>query len=153
MEDKNEVVAVVEAPGFLIDGIKTDEVKEESGVWHSPWTGMRILIASISNKNYKNYCVKCVKAHAIATGDIDVPADKMLEMSWRACSKYVILDWEGMKEIKGKGKNAKIVDVPYSEDKAYDYLLNVAEFRDKIIKISNDRENYRIDLLNTALKN
>lgn len=126
-----------------------DKNKEREGVWHSIGAGVRIKVARSGTPEY-NATVRELAApfKAIARRLVDSdealsPADerKFKEIDAQAMAKHVLVDWEGFTETNDEGSPV----VPYSEEKAVEFLLSSDEFRDLVAGLARKAGNFRAE--------
>lgn len=102
--------------------LKPDLSKAENGIWINVGEGLRIKVASMSNKAYVKTLKASMKPYRsqIRSGRI---RDEVVEGVVKACmARTVLLAWEGLTE------DDEETEIPYSTDKALELLTDFPEF-------------------------
>lgn len=99
-------------------------------------------LARMSNRKYQTYLAELLKPirHKIQRGLAD--PDEIREKENQAIARYVLLDWQNLQDTDENGQE---VDVPYSEQKAFEYLQEVNDFRELVLAFSRDPEFFRTE--------
>lgn len=114
--------------------ITTDAVREEEGVWVK-FGDATVLIASKSSDRYKKIMQRLFKPHE-ANFALDLLADDVAkDIAYRGMAEGICLNWKGFTE--------KGVEVPYSPEKAYQYIIDVRPFRSFLDAESEKISNYK----------
>lgn len=124
----------------LLSKFRTDESKEEAGVWVDFGDGIRVRVRRLKSRKSIEFRKELDKPHAdvIRRGSMD---DKTAEdLLIRQIAGGVIADWEGVEDEDADG-NA--IAVPYTFDNAYSILKKASDFRDEILSVSVGADNYR----------
>lgn len=120
-----------------INKLKTDLTDEIEGRWFDIEGVFRAKLARFANKEHAKSIKELMRP--IEKG-IRIPgkddAEKIHEAVCRAMANCVLLDWEGMTE---GGK-----ELPYSKNKAYELLRDVDDFKEILISICQNKENFRL---------
>lgn len=143
---EDQVPAVQEK--FNIAQLRTDKKKDVDGVWVDYYGGLRFRIAHAGNVKADAYRNKLLqqKKHAVQQADMGV----ILDVNTQVMARCILLDWENMQDYDEQGNE---VDVPYSEEKAYDLLKNVDKFRRVIDSYSEDMALFQNEQQVKAAKN
>lgn len=119
-----------------ITKFRTNKQSEIDGVWVDAGEGLRLLIARQGNARYN----ESMRRHGsplvpqIKSGSVSI--DQAEQVTCRAMAETILLNWENLQDENG-------VNVPYSTDQAYKYLLEMRDFRDLVQELSNTVQNYR----------
>lgn len=129
-----------------ISKFRTDVKKEQEGVWIEIGDGGKLLIARLGNSKYLHRQRELIKPHvrAIRTGSL--PIDKQLEILLRNYSETILIGWEGIQDEKG-------LEVPYSQQKAYEYLLDLRDFRDMVTELASEQALFSAEELEADVGN
>lgn len=125
--------------GVRFSKYETDSVLENEGVWLDYETPFRVKVARINNNKFQEFFIK-------SDGSVDAPGDVNADEMKQAVSQTVLLDWEFMLDDDDR-------EVPYSSDEAFNRFNLSSEFYNRIIVMSNARENYRTKKKEKAGKN
>lgn len=118
-------------------------IMENEGV-EVEYEGSTFKIASINNMKYQRLLSKLryPYRHKLDKGMID--PEILLTIMCKALSKTILLDWSNV-----VNSNGEIVD--YSESNAVEALKDSA-FRDYVISIAAEVENYRVEFIDESVK-
>lgn len=115
---------------------QTDELLEENGTWVTFGGDSMFLIARFGNKKHRELMERLRAPHrALIASGRPLPneiADKMLI---DAAAQTILLDWKGVTENG--------VVVPYSQEKAKEYLTELKDFRNQVDFVSTQMETFR----------
>jgi len=112
----------------------------ENGRW-MPLGDAKFNLARLGNTNYKREYRRIIEEYEPKLQG--VPDDEVeehplnIEANCKVLAKTVLLDWKGVTE---DGQ-----EVAYSEEKAFEYLQELEDFRTDIIRMANDRDNFRVE--------
>lgn len=150
-----------------IEAFASDRTLETEGVWVTIEHGVRLLVARMNNPKYLARLRELMRPHqaelrlsrARYTVDgkeappRDAASDELMEkLAIRAMARCILLGWENLFESKRNGsgevvldKDGKpeLVEVPYSEEKAHEYLRKFREFQLIVMEVANDQNIYR----------
>ncbi len=126
--------------GFVITDLRGDEDLERDGVWIACSEGFEVLVASLDNTKYQEELRRLLDPNRAAIARADMTVDLAVDATYRAMSKFIVLGWKKLQERK---KDKSLVDVPYSVEKAYEYLSNYTKFFSLIQALAGDVENFR----------
>lgn len=134
------------ATSKLFARFKTDENKEEAGVWVDFGDGIRIKVRRLRSRKSVEVRKELDKPFAdqIRRGPLDEATAEDLMLKQMA--QGVIADWEGVDLGDGEV-------VPYTPDNAYKLLKELPELRDDILRVCAEADNYRMNLDEAAEKN
>lgn len=131
------------AKGLSLADFKSDETAETEGVWIDYESGLRLKIARFGNKRLQDYIRrKRESGKRMYKNGIDSVGD---EEAIKLMAKYILLDWENLKDEDGK-------ELEYTEENAIK-ALQIRDFREEVLELSMDRENYRTERIENASKN
>ena len=117
---------------FNID--ESTSSNEETGVW-TAWRGSQFLIASAGSLSFQRLFQRLQRPHrkAIDKGTLDPQIQN--ELMAKALSKTILLGWKDV--VDGSGKT-----VAYSQEAAYNVLLNNGLFREFITEFATELGNF-----------
>lgn len=115
---------------------ETDEHLEEDGVWVDLGHGAQVLVARFGNKRHREALEKYRTPHKglIASGR-PLPAEVADQILLHAAADTILLGWRGITENG--------MTVPYSRQKALEYLRDLKDFRAQIDYVSGQMETFR----------
>lgn len=124
------------ATSKLFARFKTDENREEGGVWVDFGDDVRIKVRRLRSRKSLDVRKELEKPFAdqIRRGPL---GDKVAEdLLLQQMSQGIIADWEGVDLGDG-------ILVPYTPTNAFKLLKELPELRDSILQISADADSYR----------
>ena len=126
--------------------VKTDSKKEIEGIWEDYEEGIRLKIARMGNPLYDEEIYRLSKP--VLKRSREIPADELERISKQAVAKYILVDWENIEDDDGN-------EIPYSSEKALEYFNDhdLRGFYRDIILIANDRNRFRREFIEEAVKN
>lgn len=115
----------------------TDESLENEGAWVNLGGGIEICVARTNNANYRKLLNKKLAPirKEVAAGDVDT--EDFNRIITEVMSKTILVNWRGIKDDKS-GK-----EIPYSQEKALEFLTKLKDFRERVSDIAQDMTNYR----------
>ena len=123
-----------EVKGVPFSKYEADETKENEGVW-MPFDGpFEVLVARMNNQRFQEFFLK---------DGVDTEAPETMR---QAAAETILLGWRGSLDDEGK-------EVPYSVEEALKRFNRSSEFYNRVIVMSNRRENYQFDKLQEAAGN
>lgn len=106
----------------------------------------KFTIARKGSAAYRKLLSKLYKQHRVLLeGKSDAAEAKSDQILAEVISKTILLGWEN---VSSKGK-----PLPYSQEAAYDLLLNLKEFRNFVDEASGDLERFKLIQDETDEKN
>jgi hypothetical protein len=149
-----------------IDLFKTDRDLEASGVWVTIEHGVRLRVARMNNPEYLAYLRMLMTPHRQAIRSAgrrykkdgedkafaELSEDLLEELTAKAMARHILLGWEELYEpeldedgdpVLDDDDNPKLVAVPYSVEKAEEFLTTYREFYLIVMEVSNDESLYR----------
>ncbi len=114
--------------------LQTDSTREEEGVWLN-FGDAKVLIGSKGSDRYKKVMQRIFKPHAANYALDLLSEDVAKELSFRGMAEGLILNWDGFTEGG--------VAVPYSVDKAYEYVKLVKSFFNFVDQEAEKLSNYQ----------
>ena len=115
---------------------ETDEKAEIEGIWKELGSGAAIRVARDGNPAYAAMLRKETAKHSGINWIEDLSDEETSDIFNKIRAHTILLDWRGIEEVKG-------VFVPYSIEKAFDWLVKYKEFRKIVISVSLNFDNYR----------
>ncbi len=107
----------------------TDEAT--SGKWFDVGDGARLKIAKVGNERHESVLKRLRRPFKNMR---TIPEDTQTELSTKALSEAVLLDWEGVDE------NGEPVEC--TPDKRYRYLMDFPDFRELVVGIALNVHNF-----------
>jgi hypothetical protein len=119
-----------------ISDFRMDSELETGGVWCDVGEGLRVLVARARNVKFREYVRQLMKPHLrkVRRGKID--PDLLEDINRKATAKTILLGWEDLQDDDGK-------DVPYSPEKAEEYLKEFPDFAEIVMEFATDVDLYR----------
>lgn len=117
-----------------------DEVNlSEEGVW-TEYEGSEFLISHTSSIKFQRILARLQQPHKlkIEKGTMDPAVTK--EIMCKAVSQAILLDWKNVLDGKGSIVN-------FSQETAFNVLMNNAAFRDFVLEFSMNLNNYRAEAI------
>ena len=108
--------------------------KEESGVWFQHGDA-RFLVCSVEKPAYKRLCAAKRRPYRKQILRGTVPDETMDKLATEAMAEHLLIGWEGVTE-NGKA-------VPYSKEKATEYLTKYPKFADLISEFAFDQASFQ----------
>lgn len=129
----------------LFSKFKTDAEKERDGVW-VPLDGEgRIRVARTNNPLYRESLVRKVSRYKTATKSKVIPEDDWLDIVNELVAETILVGWEGITE---KGQ-----PLPYSVENAKRVLTELKDFREMVLSIADNMDNFKEELDEGTEKN
>ena len=119
-----------------IDVFATDEKAEIEGIWKELGSGAAIKVARDGNPAYAIMLRKETVKHSGINWTEDLSEKETSDIFNKIRAHTILLDWRGIEEVKD-------VLVPYSSEKAFEWLVKYKEFRKIVISVSLNFDNYR----------
>lgn len=129
-----------------ISTFKTNEQREQEGVWEDAGGGLRLKVARLGNLRYEEYLRQTGKPYArqMRHGTVD---NKVLEdLIRQAMARHVLLDWENLDDEQGN-------PIPYSHEKALELLTKYRDFHQMVLEIAQDARLFKEQDLEEARGN
>lgn len=113
-----------------IERFKTNREKETDGTWVDIGEGASLKLARIGNPRYEAFLMEQSKPlrTAMRAGNFNDPRLKSVMI--KAIARYVLLDWDGLDEDDKP--------VPYSEQKAIEWMTEIPDFYRMILDLGQD---------------
>ena len=121
----------------LASNYRTDNSKEEDGVWEWYGDGVGFKVARAGNSVWDKEIKKYPKVTRQAFSDGNLSEEQAAEVLCHLMSVAILLDWKG---ITNDGK-----PVEYSQENAKKFLKEYPDFRTEILKIAGERKRYLDD--------
>lgn len=135
-----------EVKGFRFSNLKTNDDKENNGVWVDYASGFKIKIARMGSRRFKEFMAKAGKPHLrkIQRGNLDNDvADTMMK---KAIARTILLDWEGLLDDDNQ-------PIPFSEENALKCLEESYDFYSEVLQLCQERELFQDEEKEAAGKN
>lgn len=114
-----------------ISEFATNKTAEVEGVWQEIGLGAEVLLARAGNPKYTDYIRQLAKPYRTRLRRREIPEDIAERITVKALAKFVLLDWKGIKDDSDE-------EIPYSVEKAEDFLTNYPDFRELISVCADD---------------
>lgn len=125
---------------------KTDESKEQDGVWVQLDDGKsRLKIARNLNARYKAAQQLKMQRYKMAAKVKTIPDDVWNDMFNELIAETILVDWEG---ITRDGE-----PYPYSKENALQAIGELKDFREMVMGFAADMDNFKQELDETTEKN
>jgi hypothetical protein len=124
----------------------TDASREEEGVWVDFGDGIEVKVRRLSSKISRDVRKRLEKPHAEAIRRGPLPESLAEDILNRQLAEAIISDWKGVDDDNGQPLACTV------ENKIA-ILKALPEFRDEIVSISIERDNYKAALNEDAEKN
>jgi hypothetical protein len=118
-----------------IRSFATDANKEVDGVWHDIGDGARIKVARMFNPAHQQVLDRMRKPHAAQLRRGSLPDETARAITVASMAEAVLVDWDGIKDGD--------TEVPYSKDKALEYLKAYKDFAELVASLAGDAAAYR----------
>lgn len=118
---------------FDINSLRTNEDKENQGVWRDLGNGAKLLLARLGNAEFSKMFAELTQPYA-ETGT-KVPVEVQKDISVKCLARTVLLGWEGIYD----GED----ELEYSYDNAVRVLTEVKDFRELVMKLAGDLDAYK----------
>ena len=124
---------------------KTDKDAESEGVWEDIGEGFRVKVARSNTPHHQRVAENLMRPYRRQIANGSLSNDKMTEITVKAMSEALLLDWEGL-EIDDK-------PVPYSRETAHKLLTEYKDFREEVAELAQSIELFRSSEIEEAEKN
>lgn len=125
----------------------TDKTMESEGVWHILAGGPSVKVARTGTPEYKATLRRLAAPHktiaemlidsTVIASEADTKLFKDIEA--QAMSEHVLLDWKGFTETDEPNSP----QVPYSQEKALEYINASEDFRKLILGLATAASNFK----------
>jgi len=122
-----------------------DKTKEQEGIWIDDQEGGRLKLGRLGNPRHRKAVAQKRNDYLGTKRSTVVPDDVSERISREAVAETILLDWEN------QTWNGEVV--PYSRERALEWMTTMDDFYLMIVGLANDIENYRIDVQETVEKN
>lgn len=130
-----------------IGSFETNQKKEQNGIWKDIGKNTRLLVARDQNPKYIALFRKKLAPYNSAIQIDTVSDDESKKILCEVVAETILLDWDGLTEFVGEGKDRKEVEVKYSKEKALEWLIKYPEFYNLVVSISRDVKNYKDSII------
>ena len=130
-----------------INLVKTDLKKENEGVWTDFAAGIQLKIARARNPKYSELFRDLIEPHRKDIRNEKLEMEDFADILLQIRARTILLDWRNIEENG--------VSVPYSPEKAMVYFrdLELKDFYNFVIAVSENADQYKKDLIKDAEKN
>jgi hypothetical protein len=127
-------------PEFDLTGLeayKSDRDAEKEGIWFVYPNGIKFLMARAggSNNRYKRMLSKALRPHRRVIDQGRMDPDLSDELLRRVYANTVLLDWEGIKDEKGKS-------IPYTPQAGEEFFAAIPELFSELIDRATEAQNF-----------
>lgn len=131
-----------------IGSIMLDLDRVEKGTWIKHPSGVRVCVASINSKAYKQAREIALRPRLRDIRSGALTYDDISEILKPVAAEHLLLGWSDLEDANGQ-------PIPYSPAKALEYFQDprFAEFYRFILDAAGEAELYRQDLLEESAKN
>ena len=130
----------------LHNRFKTDESKEEQGVWIDFGEGIRVRVRRIRSRFSQAVRLELEKPHSESIRRGPLPNDVAEDLMMKQIAKALISEWEGVTDEDGN-----VLECTYENKLAI--IKELPELRDEILQVSMDRDSYKAAKNEESLKN
>lgn len=120
-----------------ISKFATDLDLEEGGVWVDIGDGAQLKIARIGNPRYQKVIRRLRAPYRAQIRNKTIPEDVSDDLVVKAIAECILLDWKGLEDDNGKS-------IKYSQDRAYELLTGLKDFRLLVAEIAMEGEAFRM---------
>lgn len=124
----------------------TDESREEEGVWVDFGDGIEVRIRRLSSKVSRDVRKRLEKPHGEAIRRGGLPEGVAEDILNRQIAEAVIAEWRGVDDEAGNA-------LPCTVENKLRVIKALPEFRDEVLSVSIERDNYKAALNEEAEKN
>lgn len=131
-----------------IGSIALDLGAVEEGKWVTHPSGVRLRIASVNSRAYKEARERLLRPHLRDLRSGRLTTDDILEIVKPAVAEHLLLEWAALEDDAGK-------PIPYSPAKALEYFRDrrFVEFFRFVLEIAGEEEEFRQQTLEESAKN
>lgn len=116
----------------------TDASLVTDGVWVDFFGGSRLLVASTDSPKYKAHLSRLAQKNKVRLDSTNEETVGLVQkITCESLAKHVLLGWEGIAEKDGS-------PVPYSKEKAFEYLMGSTKLRDFVQSESDRTSNFQV---------
>jgi hypothetical protein len=135
-------------PKFDLTGLESyqqDRDAEKEGIWLAYPNGIKFLIARAggSNNTYKRELSKALRPHRRMIDQGRMDPDESDRILRRVYAKTILLDWEGIKDEKGKA-------IPYSPQAGEDFFAAIPELFSELVDRATEAQTFVDEIVDDA---
>lgn len=123
----------------------TDAAAEKEGIWYDLGNGAQIKVARLGNENNKRVSKRISAPYKFQIQRGTLSDDVQLKLSIAAIAESILIDWKGL-IYEG-------VAIDYSIDNATKLLTELKDFRDQVMVVANDLQQYQKEEVQEEEKN
>lgn len=126
----------------------TNKKAETEGIWIDYAEGISMKIARMggSNTEYGNYLAAQLKPYKFQMEKGTLPDSKAREILIDVVARYVLKDWKGVTDSKGK-------EIEFSAEKAKEVLAEYPELLNDLRIVAEDHRQFAAETLEETAKN
>lgn len=131
----------------LYDTYATNSAAENDGVWVDFGPELKVKIRRFSAPAVKLVRTRLEKPYAgILRGGGSIPDDVLEGMTEQIIAEAVIVDWKGAKDRNGD-------EIPNTTEAKLQVLKDLPDFRNQVAAVAMERETFKRELDEDAVKN
>jgi hypothetical protein len=131
-----------------LKAIRTDLDKIEDGIWVDYIEDIKLCVASVNNKAYREHKDRLLRPHLRQLRAKEIGSDQVLEIIKPAVAHHILKGWANIQNDQG-------ADIPYSPETALEFFRDptMRDFYDRVLEVAGEVNNYRGELLEDARGN
>ena len=131
-----------------ITEIMADLEKVEKGRWVDYAAGIKLLVASINNSQYRQARQRILRPHQHAIRSGTFSPEHIMDLLKPTAARHLLLDWTNLEEEDGQS-------IPYSADRALKFFRDpaFAELYAFVLETAGESEFFRKQQFEDSLKN
>jgi hypothetical protein len=131
-----------------LKAIRTDLGKIEDGVWVDYIDDVKLCIASVNSKAYREHKDRLLRPHLRQLRAKEIQADQILEIIKPAVAAHILKGWKNIQNDLG-------AEIPYVPETALEFFKDpaMADFYGYVLEVAGEVNNYRQELLEDARGN
>lgn len=128
--------------------IQVDPDKQNNGVWVPYVLDIEVKVARMGNREYEADVRRASKPYTKGFRADKIPDSILEKITMKAVSKWIIKDWRGLEDDKGK-------KIPFSQKKALEFFEDdqYRDFYKFILSTANDADLYLREVQGDSEKN
>lgn len=131
-----------------LKAIRTDLDKIEDGVWVDYIDDVKLCIASVNSKAYREHKDRLLRPHLRQLRAKEIQADQILEIIKPAVAHHILKGWKNIQNDQG-------AEIPYAPETALEFFRDpeMGDFYGFVLEVAGEVNNYRQELLEDARGN
>jgi hypothetical protein len=128
--------------------LRTDLNKSEDGVWVDYVEDVRLCIASVNSKAYREHKDRLLRPHLRQLRAKELPGEQVLEIIKPAVAYHILKGWKNVQDDHG-------AEIPYAPQTALEFFQDptMQDLYTFVLEIAGEVSNYRQELLEDARGN